>query len=397
MTPVDEEALRSVLRERSDMPTIPPVPVDQLLAGGRQMIRVRRTRWAAGVGIGVAATVLAVVGAVALQSDTSRTHDPAHPSPSPSTPTQAPRALSDLPRGNLPAVPFTERNTLYTNRVSTDVEDGVLESIDRGYDAEADAWTVATVRRSGGVSSVDLVDSATGDKTAHVTDGVDGRIVVSADGRFVAWEDDDPDGSARVRLWDVASRTLAGSVTFPFTPTCCDNPFDVLGIDAHGELYGSGAGTVWVASVDGRSQPKVVHGLGAQDATIREVGANLLVVDTNGGPVRVGHLNDDRFVEKFTTTGQPGTVSWDEQRYAYIGGGTVRVLGPAGTETPMELPADVLPIGVPTWETTTAVLIQVQDTGEAPTEHAWVRCFVDDGGCELATMFADEMPGIPPR
>jgi len=398
MTPVDEEVLRSVLRERSDQPTIPPVPVDQLLAGGRQMIRVRRTRWAAGVGL--AATVLAVVGVVALQPDTSRSHDPAHPSPSPSpsTPTQAPRALSDLPRGSLPAVPFTERNTLYTNRVSTDVEDGVLVSIVRGYDAEADVWTVATVRRSGGVSSVDLVDNATGDKTAHVTDGVDGRVVVSADGRFVAWEDDNPDGTARVRLWDVASRTLAGSVSFPFTPTCCDNPFDILGIDAHGELYGSGASTVWVAAIDGRSRPRVVNGLGAQNATIREVGANLLVVDTNGGPLRVGHLDDDRFVEEFRTTGQQGTMSWDEQRFAYIRANTaVRVRGPAGTETPIELPTDVLPLGEPTWETTTAVLIQVQETGGPPTANAWVRCFVDSGGCEVATMFANEVPGIPSR
>jgi len=393
MTPIDEEQLRSVLRERSDQPTIPPVPVDQLLEGGRLMIRTRRTRWAAGVGI--AATVLAVVGAVALQPDDSRSHDPAHPSPT--VPTQAPRALSDLPRGALPEVPFTERNTLYTDEVGTDIEDGQLVSIVRGYDSETDAWTVATVRSSGGVSTIDLIDVHTGGKTAHVADGVDGRIVVSADGRFVAWEDDNPDGTARVRLWDVASRTLAGSVSFPFTPTCCDNPFDILGIDAHGEVYGSGAGTVWVASIDGRSRPKVVNGLGAQYATIREVGANLLVVDTNGGRLRVGHLDDDRFVEEFRTTGQQGTMSWDEQRFAYTRGDTVGVRGPSGFETPMKLPTDVLPIGEPTWETTTAVLIQVQDTGGPPTENAWVRCFVDAGGCELATMFADEVPGIPSR
>jgi hypothetical protein len=393
MTPIDEEVLRSVLRERSDQPTIPPVPVDQMLVGGRQMIRARRTRWAAGVGI--AATFLAVIGAVALQPDDSRSHDPSHPSPS--GPTQAPRALSDLPRGDLPAVPFTERNTLYTNGVGTDIEDGHLTAIVRGYDDATETWTVATVRRPGGVSSVDLVDIESGYKTVHVTDGVDGRIVVSADGRFVAWEDDNPDGTARVRLWDVASRSLAGSVSFPFTPTCCDNPFDILGIDAHGELYGTGGGTVWVASNDGESRPKVVRGLGAQYATINEVGASLLVVDTNGGPLRVGHLNDDRFVEEFSTTGQQGTMSWDEQRFAYIREGTVRVRGPAGAETPMKLPTDVLPTGEPTWETTTAVLIQVQDTGEPPTQNAWVRCFVDEGSCELATMFADEVPGIPSR
>jgi hypothetical protein len=387
MTPIDEDLLRSVLRERSDQPTIPPVPVDQLLVGGRQMIRARRTRWAAGAGI--AATLLAVVGAVALQPDSSRSHDPAHPSPS--VPTHAPRALSDLPRGNLPAVPFTEADTLYVNGRTTPAKDVVLAI---GGNGTLVAWTYP--RREGQPAPIDLLDPTTGHAINRLSDD-GGRPKVSADGQLVAWEDDNPDGTVRVRLWDIEAEAELDPISFPFTPTCCDNPFDILGIDAHGELYGTGAGTVWVASIDGRSQPKVVNGLGAQYATIREVGANLLVVDTNGGPVRVGHLNDDRFVEEFTTTGQQGTMSWDEQRYAYTRGDTVGVRGPAGVETQMKLPTDVLPTGEPTWETTTAVLIQVQDTGGPPTENAWVRCFVDAGSCELATMFADEVPGIPSR
>lgn len=389
MTLHDEPTLRAALSQRGERPTVPPVLVDAPVAGGRRTIRVRRTRWATGVG--AAAVVIAVAGAVTLQPDGPNSNGPGVPSSS----APARLKLADLPQGDPPAAPFAEGDTLYVNGVATDVEDGHLRSIVRGYDDETGAWTVATVRRTGRTSAVDLIDPDTGDKTVHVADGVIGAVVMSADARLLGW---DEGGTARVHLWNVETRTSAGTLSFPFTPTCCDDPFLLEGIDGQGMVYGFGGTTMWVVPASGDSDPAVIRGL-EESAVVVEAGAGRLVVYTNGpDSLRIGRLDGDRFVEEARMPGAQAVLSWDDQRVAYVDTDAVHIrdLATHGVTT-IQLPSDATPNGALIWEDSTNLLVQVQASAGEAGGNAWLRCIAETGRCELATMFRDELPTVPIR
>lgn len=387
MSQVDEHSLREAIRERSGAAHVPPVPVDALLAGGRTAVRRRRNRFVAGVGL--AASVLLVGGVLVLQPHAPKSIGPVDRTPTP-TPTEQLRLLRDVPQGALPAVPFAQKDTLYING-------GTLQTTRRldlavGGDATVVAWTIPT--KDGQAAPIDLLDPSTGEPTRRIADD-GGRPTVSVDGRLIAWEDDNADGTARVRVWDVENEAALDPISFPFTPSCCDNPFVLIGVDADGAVYARGGATTWVASPG--EDPRVVDGLGGADgASVREVGVHRLVV-ADGSTSRVGHLDGTRFRSEFRVPGLEATLSSDEARVAYVDDDhAVQVRDVAsGDELEMRLPTNVVVNGLLTWETSDDLLVQVQ--AESGDDDAWLRCSAETAKCELATTFRNELPTLPHR
>jgi hypothetical protein len=196
-------------------------------------------------------------------------------------------------------------------------------------------------------------------------------------------------------------------ISFPFTPSCCDKPFLLNGIDADGNVYATGAGTVWVAPARGGAPARIVSGIdGKGDVVVDEVDRTRLVVTQ--GATWVGHLEGARFVRDFQVLGSRPTLSWDETRIAYVDA-TGRADSAhwkahvwvaaveSGQPREMGLPDDVTSVDGLLWESATDVLVQVT-TEDATAEHyAWLRCAVDTGRCEIARQFDSQMPSLPLR
>lgn len=387
MNDADEQLLRTALDQQADRLDVPPPPVGSLLTGGRAMARTRRVR----VGIGVAAGVVAIAlgGAVVAQPGLLQSQDPVGPASPSNTPEQtptpaAPQTVADLPQGAAPELPYISRNTLHWRGTETQL--GAGEALLRvGGDV------IVTYRMDGETGwSVHLFDPASG-RESLLTESADGPPVVSVDGRFAAWQVS-REGKARVEVWSIPDGAPVTTVTFPFTPTCCDNPFLLIGIDAEGRVYGYGPllDTTWVADVHA-GPPQVVRelrgtavgvtpdGLVARvDPTSKEEPVTLLLV----GRVE----SDGSFTEAVEVTGDEAAVSDDGSSLAYVDqGGVLRVRDlVSADEQVMQLPEGVGVAGL-VWEDATAVLVEAVPNDERADE-AWVRCFADTGQCELATM-----------
>lgn len=399
MSQMQDDLLRHALRARSEVPAVPPAPVDHLLVSGRALVRQRRRRM--GAVAGVAVLVCTVAAGLALQPDDPLSHRPISP-----TPTQVPRRLADLPRGDLPKLPFAENGTLYVNGNTVDIEGGdPVLSVGGGN--RVVLWTAS---RDGEPSPIRVLDPATGELGGRIGDTTS-RPVVSADGRLIAWEHDNRDGSASVRLWDTYADSMLGQISFPFTPTCCDNPFGIIGIDAQGNVYGRGGGTTWIAAEQGTKPPRVLRGLGgSHGAYVSEVGERALVV-VDGATTRVGDLDGDRIAARYDVSSVQATMSWNELYLAYVTAGAdagpssadastrqVRVRRTtSGAHRQMDLPADVEIDGPLTWETSTTLLVSVRTAGKSTAPGAWIRCFAETGRCELAATFRTELPTTPRR
>lgn len=109
-------------------------------------------------------------------------------------------------------------------------------------------------------------------------------------------------------------RDVVARKSFPFTPSCCDNPFNVVGIDAAGRVFADGGGLTWVWDT---GSIQVVRGLGrtgyVTEATADGVVVTLDPRSKEDSPVAlVGKVNGDgRFVEQVRVDGVASTVSWD--------------------------------------------------------------------------------------
>ena len=177
---------------------------------------------------------------------------------------------------------------------------------------------------------------------------------------------------------------------FPFTPSCCDNPFNVVGIDAAGRVFADGGGLTWVWDT-GTGSIQVVRGLGrtgyVAEATADGVVVTLDPRSKEDSPVAlVGKVNGDGwFVEQVRVDGVASTVSWDGSRFAYlVGGESLRVRDLAtGDERVMKLPTATYVTDL-IWETSKTLLVVVESADKGPD--AWVRCYSDTGACELAVV-----------
>lgn len=382
MNDVDEQLLRAALDRRADRLNIPAPPVGSLLSGGRARARARRVRF----GIGVAA--IAVGGAALTQPGLLLSVDPAGPSaPSgPASPTSTaadPRNVEDLREGDPPGLPYVSRHILHWRGTETPL--GTGDAFPR-----VGGGALVTYRMDGESGwSVHLVDEQSGEGVL-LTENATGQPVVSIDGRYAAWQAS-LDGKARVEIWSISDGSPVTTLTFPFAPTCCDNPFLLIGIDGLGRAYGYGvsANTTWVSDVH-QGTTKAVQGLrgvpigvtpdglvARVDRTSKAESATLLLV----GRVEA----DGSFTDPVEVTGDQAAVSDDGAAMAYVDqDGALRVRDlVSDDEELMRLPEAVEVAGL-VWEDTTAVLVEAATIGEH-ADNAWVRCFADTGRCELAT------------
>jgi hypothetical protein len=225
-----------------------------------------------------------------------------------------------------------------------------------------------------------------------ITDNANGPFVVDPGGNYVAWQ---PPGSGQAR---VAVRALDGSgrtytQTFPGTPTCCDNPFDVHGITKSGLVFGSLADQAWVWDIhtDGVAE---VRGLAG--GFITQVTANEIVLQLPDSTTSVaGTVTRGRFEETDRIDGQAADFADPSGRrfvYTKVDGDVhVRDREP-GVTAPNILYRDIwlrLPdlSSVPEvfWEDGDHVLLDASEDGIGA---GWlVRCDVGTGACETAVRF----------
>jgi hypothetical protein len=154
--------------------------------------------------------------------------------------------VQDLPQGQPPALPYVEDGSLFVNGSTLDLEVGNV-----GVAVGGDTVTLVygSLHESG--MPVYLIDEERSGTPTMLTDAAQGPPVVSVDGRVIAWQTSPQDGYATVTGWEVDDQQpMNNSVTFPFRPTCCDNPFRLIGIDAEGRVYAQAAvGRGWHGAV----------------------------------------------------------------------------------------------------------------------------------------------------
>lgn len=391
MNDFDEQGIRAALDREVDRLDVPAPPVGQLLTGGRAAARTRRRR----IGVGMAAAVMgiAIGGAVVTQPGFLQSQGPVGPvspngthSPSPSPEDTGPETVADLPKGDLPGLPYTEGETVHAG--------GKTFAIDQHVWLRVGGDVIVTYRlREEPPQPVHLFDPTTGGESL-LAESAAGPPVVSVDGRFVAWPVDSGDRNAHVAVWSVADGSPMDTVTFPFNPTCCDNPFRLLGIDAQGRVYGAGGDTTWIAKTSEVGPPVVAHVVhGLRGGFVTEVTPDGVVATIDPTSkyapptLLTGRVEPDgSFTEATKVPGFQATVSWDGSSMAYVDADEVlRVLDLAsGDENVMRLPVSVSVVGL-IWENATSLLVQTVPKGPEGPE-AWVRCYTDTGACELATM-----------
>jgi hypothetical protein len=210
--------------------------------------------------------------------------------------------------------------------------------------------------------------------------------VISPDGRFVAWQlATSADGYARVAGWDVERRTpLAHTVTFPFKPTCCDNPLTLNAVDNQGRVFATGGGVAWLAPLRSGGRVAPIQGL-RRWYYIESVAGDGLILTSNRRAV-VGRLRSRTFIESQTRIGGAagGSFSATGGSLAYHDrDGGVRVRDSASGDVQTIAPPPGGRFGPVTWEDSTHVLLETV-VGETGRRTAWVRCSVDVLDYEIA-------------
>ncbi len=370
---------RALWREASSV-EVPEAPVAALVEDGRQQVRSRRRRTLLRAGVALAALGLAALTVDRLAATTAAPPGPPGSTVEPPSAFASAVALADLPRGEASALPYLRGRTL--------VARGGVHRVG------PDATVVVGGRRTVAVSDTTVTGfrvrllRADG-SLRELTAAAAGPPVVSADGRYVAWESTATSaagGTARVRVYDVRASRRVGTVGFPFIPSCCDSPFGLVGMDADGRLVGNGQGSAWVASLGFPA----VRVSGLQGGYVAQVVAHEVVVDhlplaaSDEPSVLVGPLGvGGDFVARASAPSRAGTVSPDGRWIATVVGQRVRVTDTEdGGSRPLSLAggADLESL---VWEDPDAVLVAARGRGpRGPL--TWVRCRPDDGRCEVA-------------
>jgi hypothetical protein len=342
----------------------PPVPLDDLVARGREA--GRRSRWyAAGAVAAAAAVVLGVVwtGATGGGDDTRR-HDPAGPA-------------GDLPTGTLPQVPIQVGTTTYVDgRALADTYGPLVGDGQAGVALvpETRRWRVLTEP-----GEPELPAGTVGSPAAH------------PDGDRVAYVD----RSGRIQLWthDGARAQVVGG------PTPANEPL-LEGMDSSGNVY-------FTDLEDPMAAPRVWNLAGSRDHLVTYAGAPVTLVGTTGAgllfsvraggepllgvPDATGAIVEARGVPDATLA-----VSASGDRVAWLTDSQERGQGdPDGSfpsvtvESLVGAPGRVA-IDVPDgtnasevgWEDETHVLVSLYDDGQDVAQ-SLLRCDLD-GACEYA-------------
>ncbi|WP_435747433.1 hypothetical protein [Nocardioides sp. SYSU DS0663] len=164
----------------------------------------------------------------------------AEPSPDPtsSAAVERPRELADLPRGRPVDLPYALGRRLVIGARSV-----VLAA--RPWRLLDTPTTVVVLTRDNVLLAVDKDDPA----QRTVLSRAAWSPVVDAAGGLLAWQEPTTPRPRVVaaRLGSSGPRVV-GRTFFPARPTCCDNPFHVVGISERGEVLGSlpGLARSWV-------------------------------------------------------------------------------------------------------------------------------------------------------
>lgn len=238
--------LREELREHADV-VVPDAPIAELLASADEIKRTRSRR----ILIAVAAGVVAIVGLAATIAGGIGHDDRVVPSDQPtSTSTDMPpnrvKSLEDLPQGKPSDLIHLMGRTLYLGDKTVTLPRQPIRMLPSGSKAvvQYDDFSI---------DAVDLLDG----RTRKISGEGSGIPVVSHGGLWIAYEKPGT-GKNPVVVVDTVTRETPSAMreaTFPAVKSCCDNPFQLYGMDQSGMVAGgtpmSGDFT-WVTRHDGR-------------------------------------------------------------------------------------------------------------------------------------------------
>lgn len=220
---------------------------------------------------------LAVTGLWLLDDDEdSQTRETETPIP---TPSRTPASIEDLPQGEPAAVPYVRGTILVVGDRRVALKERPITVVDSAF---------AVVMRYRDGSIVRVTKPSLRVRTLAKTSA--GPPIVDPGGNVVAWQVATPSGA------EVVVHSLRGTVreldrqAFPANPTCCDNPFQVLGFSQLADLYVAlpSRSRVWVWNIyegqegiphavpDSDKYVKRIRGLG--DGEIDQITANEIVV-----------------------------------------------------------------------------------------------------------------------
>lgn len=369
--------LGAELVARADGTEIPAPPaVDALVAQPHQRRRVRRSLgWTTAALSGV---VIVAVLAGAVDGGVLGDGDPAVPDASPAG---RPGTLADLPAGEAPAIVHSTGRTLHVGDrqlVLDDPPSGITQT----------PTHVFVSHRSGRIDQVGMETLA----LTTLTRSAAGPAVADPDGEVVAWLLQGT-GAATVQLRSVATGR-SEEKTFPVTPRCCDNPFEVNGITRSGALVASlpAEDRVWVWDTRA-GEVTEVEGIGARDVV--GVTAHEVVVHHPPFHFAVGELADSRFRTRYQF--QARSASFGDprvRRVVYVDRAGEAVVRDRINRRRDRRVGDLVRLRLPVldagfrggwWEDTDHVLLDLVD--DVVPLGALVRCHVETGRCETAVRF----------
>lgn len=367
--------LSAELAARADETEVPPPPDPASLepqARQHQRRRVRRSlAWTTVAGVAILAVLVgAADGGVLGNGGADR------PGAAPST---RPGTLADLPRGEPPSIAYSVGRSLRVGDrrlVLAAPPSGIAQT----------PTQVFLSYRSGRVDQVDL-DTFT---VSTVTTSASGPAVADPEGTRVAWLRQGS-GVATVVVRSVATGA-SDEQTFPVTPRCCDNPFEVHGITRSGQVVVAlpAEDRVWVWDVRDGGVTSEIDGIGTR--AVVGVTAGELVVHDAPFHFAAGEVAGDRFRTRYQF--QARSANFDDPRvrrvvYVDRAGETVvrdrinrRRDRRVGDLVRLRLPALDAGFRGAWWEDNDHVLLDVVD--DVVPLGALVRCHVETGRCETA-------------
>lgn len=372
--------LSAELAARADETEIPAPPyLGSLVPQARQERRRRVHRslgWttAAVSGVAVVALLASALGGGSGNGGAARPGDSAR---------TIPGTLADLPPGEPPSIVYSVGRTLHVGDRKVALSEppsGIAQTPTHAF----------LSYRSGRIDEVEL-DTLTVETVAR---SASGPVVADPDGGLVAWLLDGT-GAASVQVRSVETGAV-DEQTFPATPRCCDNPFEVHGITRSGRLVGSlpAEGRAWVWDTRESGDVSEIAGLGAR--TVADVTAGEVVVHTPPFHFAAGDVEDDRF--RMSYQFQARSASFDDprvRRVVYVDRAGETLVRDRINRRRDRRVGDVVRLRLPEldagfrgawWEDSDHVLLDVLD--DLVPLGALVRCHVETGACETAARFA---------
>ena len=391
-----EDGVQAALRSRAAQVDVPVPDLEALLDEAHRADVERRRRgrrWVVGL---AAASVLAVLGGVAVQGEPDRPRDE---QPVREDDAEPPRQVSDLPEGSPPRLPYVLGPWLYS--------DGARRPARGVHGLTYGGTGVSLGLQDSGVVRVDGPADVVLDAEAQ------GWPVISPGGRFAAWQTTAPGDHPVVVLYSVDEGRVLDEATFPVTPECCDAPFGLAGIDDSGRVFSREPlqRHVW----DTRSGAvRPLRGIEPSDQLVAVLPDRVVLLrsvsDTLDEVVYVvGSVSEDgTFVVERTVVADTPAVWWSPDGTQYVVGRTDAPPTVRGMdeETAVEvaIPQDTEVVEV-AWESTEDLLVLVETlTGVELTTMSWdwLRCSAVDGRCERALEISDDLVaevavGLPER